>query len=343
MLEDGVRHLDARRFQHGDDGAAADQAEHGAGLLRRPAAHRQADRARSRSSATGPARRRWPASSGPAGFAEHGIPTEGEAGGLSVKLVCKVGEGVLARLGRVDGQFTMVITRCSIFEPPADQLEARQLECGIPFWPHGFVTAHCDIDEMLEHWTNEYACLGYGEHLYDDLVDFCKHDRHRGDSAVGVRQSRSSVELRMRLMRHDLGAAMKEVLLKDFRPKCLLNVAAHVPQRARFPVIDAHNHLFGELPAEKLIEVMDAVGVRTWVNVTGNTTMPLVNNTYSIARRELGYFMEHYVRRYPGPVRRADDGRFRPVGRSGAAEGRRFRQAVHRAAWRPTWPPAPAG
>ena len=111
---------------------------------------------------------------GPAGFAEHGIPTEGEAGGLSVKLVCKVGEGVLARLGRVDGRFTMVITRCTIFEPPADQLETRQLECGIPFWPHGFVTAHCDIDVLLEHWTNEYACLGYGSQLYDDLIDFCK-------------------------------------------------------------------------------------------------------------------------------------------------------------------------
>ncbi len=111
---------------------------------------------------------------GPAGFAEHGIPTEGEAGGLSVKLVCKVGEGVLARLGRVDGEFTMVITRATIFEPPADQIEKRQLECGIPFWPHGFVTAHCDIDEMLDHWTNEYACLGYGEHLYPALIDFCE-------------------------------------------------------------------------------------------------------------------------------------------------------------------------
>ncbi len=110
---------------------------------------------------------------GPAGFAEHGIPTEGEAGGLSVDLVCKVGEGVLARLGRVDGQFTMVITRCSIFEPPADELESRRRECGIPFWPHGFVTAHGDMDVLLEHWTNEYACLGYGEHLYDALVDFC--------------------------------------------------------------------------------------------------------------------------------------------------------------------------
>lgn len=111
---------------------------------------------------------------GPAGFAEHGIPTEGEAGGLSVKLVCKVGEGVLARLGRNDGWFEMILTRCTIFEPPADQLADRQNECGIPFWPHGFVTADCDIDDLLEAWNNEYAVLGYGEHLYQEIEDFCE-------------------------------------------------------------------------------------------------------------------------------------------------------------------------
>jgi len=109
---------------------------------------------------------------GPAGFAHHGIPTEGKAGGLSVKLVCKVGEGVLARLGRNHGEFEMVVTRCSIFEPPPETLKARQDECGIPFWPHGFVTAHCDINGMIEAWNNEYACLGYGAHLYQDLVAF---------------------------------------------------------------------------------------------------------------------------------------------------------------------------
>lgn len=111
---------------------------------------------------------------GPAGFSEHGIPTEGEAGGLSVKLICKVGEGVLARLGRVNGEFQMVVTRASIFEPPKDQIKKRLNECGIPFWPHGFVTAHCDMDRMLEHWTNEYACLGYGSDLYPALIDFCE-------------------------------------------------------------------------------------------------------------------------------------------------------------------------
>jgi L-fucose isomerase-like protein len=111
---------------------------------------------------------------GPAKFAEHGIPTEGEAGGLAVQLVCKPGEGVLARLGRNDGQFEMVVARCTVFEPPADQLEARKLECGIPFWPHAFVTAHCNIDDLLQAWNNEYAVLGYGSHLYEDLIAFCE-------------------------------------------------------------------------------------------------------------------------------------------------------------------------
>jgi L-fucose isomerase-like protein len=111
---------------------------------------------------------------GPAGFAEHGIPTEGEAGGLSVKLLCKPGEGVLARLGRDNGKFEMVITRCAIFEPSKDILEQRQNECGIPFWPHAFVTAHCDIEILLDAWNNEYAVLGYGDHLYDELVAFCE-------------------------------------------------------------------------------------------------------------------------------------------------------------------------
>ena len=110
---------------------------------------------------------------GPAGFAVHGIPTEGEAGGLSVKLICKVGEGVLARLGRVNGEFQMVITTAEIFEPGPDQIESRLNECGVPFWPHGFVKALCDIEKLIQSWTNEYACLGYGSGLLPTLKDFC--------------------------------------------------------------------------------------------------------------------------------------------------------------------------
>ena len=110
---------------------------------------------------------------GPAGFAEHGIPTEGEAGGLSVNLVCRAGQGALARLGRSGGGFEMVIVPCEVFEPPPETIEARRSECGIPFWPHGFVRYEGDTDTLLEHWNNEYAVLGYGAHLVQALADFC--------------------------------------------------------------------------------------------------------------------------------------------------------------------------
>ena len=111
---------------------------------------------------------------GGATFAQHGIPTEGAAGGLSVQLTCKPGKGVLARLGRTNGEFEMILARCTVFVPPAEVLEARKNECGIPFWPHAFVTAECDIDALIQAWNNEYAVLGYGAHLYDDLLAFCE-------------------------------------------------------------------------------------------------------------------------------------------------------------------------
>ena len=111
---------------------------------------------------------------GPAKFAEHGIPTEGDAGGLSVDLVCKPGNGLLACLGRNNDEFEMILARCDVFEPDREEIEKRRLECGIPFWPHAFVTVDADMDELIEAWNNEYAVLGYGDHLYDDLVAFCE-------------------------------------------------------------------------------------------------------------------------------------------------------------------------
>ncbi len=109
---------------------------------------------------------------GPAKFAEHGIPTEGEAGGISIDLVCKPGEGVLARFGRDDGLFELVVVRCTVFEPSVEEIAARRLECGIPFWPHAFVKVHGDMDQLVEAWNNEYAVLGYGAHLYEELIAF---------------------------------------------------------------------------------------------------------------------------------------------------------------------------
>jgi len=66
-----------------------------------------------------------------------------------------------------------VLARCEVFEPAADEIEERKKECGIPAWPHAFIRFGCDADKLLESWNNEYACLGYGEELYQQVIDFC--------------------------------------------------------------------------------------------------------------------------------------------------------------------------
>ena len=105
-------------------------------------------------------------------LAGHGIPTEGEAGGLSIDLVCKSGKGVLARISRIDGKFKITLVRCEVFQPAKEDLEARRHECGIPFWPHAFAKIDGDIGTLVENWNNEYGCLGYGEDLYDQIIEF---------------------------------------------------------------------------------------------------------------------------------------------------------------------------
>ncbi|MCL5102604.1 MAG: amidohydrolase [Armatimonadetes bacterium] len=88
--------------------------------------------------------------------------------------------------------------------------------------------------------------------------------------------------------------------MNSFDPEPLLRRPAHIPERAKFPVIDAHNHLFGNYSPQELLKVMDEVGVQLFVNVTGNTTLPYQDNCYTIVRRDIGVFIDDYVRAYPG-------------------------------------------
>jgi L-arabinose isomerase len=111
---------------------------------------------------------------GKASFGTHGVPTEGAAGGLSVNLVAKEGKGIVAMMGRNNGEFQLVTAKCNIFEPPIDQVQIRRNECGIPQWPHAFLTIDGDINCLLEEWTSEYAVLGYGENLTEILKEFCE-------------------------------------------------------------------------------------------------------------------------------------------------------------------------
>jgi len=68
----------------------------------------------------------------------------------------------------------------------------------------------------------------------------------------------------------------KTLLLKDFEPKSMLHAAVHEVPRAKFPVIDVHNHVndpggnHGEpiAPAE-VVRRMDAANVQKIVILTG--------------------------------------------------------------------------
>jgi predicted TIM-barrel fold metal-dependent hydrolase len=96
-------------------------------------------------------------------------------------------------------------------------------------------------------------------------------------------------------------AASCPLPLEDFRPKSMLHVPEHHPQKAKYPVIDVHTHLGwaarkqgrvvpGEMnfvaTPQELLEVMDRKNVQTMVNLTGGTGAALVK---SIARFDRAY------------------------------------------------------
>ena len=67
----------------------------------------------------------------------------------------------------------------------------------------------------------------------------------------------------------------KTLLLKDFKPVSMLHVPVHQVERAKFYVIDVHNHvndaarIDDHIPPDRVIEVMNATNVKTIVILTG--------------------------------------------------------------------------
>jgi len=67
----------------------------------------------------------------------------------------------------------------------------------------------------------------------------------------------------------------KTLLLKDFHPASMLHAPAHKIDRAKFYVIDVHNHvndaqgIDDPMPPQRVIEVMDKTNIRTVVILTG--------------------------------------------------------------------------
>jgi predicted TIM-barrel fold metal-dependent hydrolase len=67
----------------------------------------------------------------------------------------------------------------------------------------------------------------------------------------------------------------KTLLLRDFHPVSMLHAATHEVPRAKFYVIDVHNHINDaagideHMPPERVVEVMDHTNVKTVVILTG--------------------------------------------------------------------------
>lgn len=72
--------------------------------------------------------------------------------------------------------------------------------------------------------------------------------------------------------------AETDLRLSDFAPRAMLQTPVHEISRARFPVIDAHNHLDAQDPRQ-VLQIMDVCGVERIVNITmqpGLDALPVI-------------------------------------------------------------------
>jgi predicted TIM-barrel fold metal-dependent hydrolase len=86
----------------------------------------------------------------------------------------------------------------------------------------------------------------------------------------------------------------KTLLLRDFHPVSMLHVTAHPVAKAKYYVIDVHNHtndaanIDEHMPPEKVIEIMNNTNVRTVVILTG------------LWGDKLQHVIDEMVKAYPG-------------------------------------------
>ena len=70
--------------------------------------------------------------------------------------------------------------------------------------------------------------------------------------------------------------------------------------KAAFPVIDAHNHLWGNWQVEKVLKTMEEVGVISYCDLTGNVHIEFADGGYVITPGNISEFFENCALKYPG-------------------------------------------
>lgn len=79
-----------------------------------------------------------------------------------------------------------------------------------------------------------------------------------------------------------------------------LQVESHIPDRACWPVIDAHNHLWAAWDKlENVVRVMDRAGVAMYCDLTANVSLAWVEGGYRFREERFETFLETTAR-FPG-------------------------------------------
>jgi predicted TIM-barrel fold metal-dependent hydrolase len=94
----------------------------------------------------------------------------------------------------------------------------------------------------------------------------------------------------------------QEVTVKDYEPRSTLVVQEHPLTRARFPFIDVHGHLrdLSASGVDRMVEEMDALNLRTIVNLSGGSGDRLRSGLAATRGRYPGRFVAFATPSYEG-------------------------------------------
>ena len=73
----------------------------------------------------------------------------------------------------------------------------------------------------------------------------------------------------------------------------------HIPEKASFPVIDAHNHLWGNTDPDQIIKAMDATGVVSYCDLTANVHISWADGGVLVEESQFEDFISGVARCYP--------------------------------------------
>ncbi len=86
----------------------------------------------------------------------------------------------------------------------------------------------------------------------------------------------------------------------EMKNDCYLFRDEHIPKKAAFPAIDAHNHMWGNLQASQMVEIMDSVGLLSYCDLTPEVRLSWKKGGIGVSKAGLEDFQANFASRYPG-------------------------------------------